>query len=443
MVEYLKGKVRGVLMNDAKNTAEQKTVPMPVPEKVSIPLFQYVGTSEHILVERGDEVTIGQKIADGSHPFAVPIYSSVCGKVTGFQSLVMPTGNRSDTIEITTNGEELMCTELTPPVITDHASLIKAVHDSGMVGLGGAGFPTHVKLNPKNLDQVDTLVINGAECEPFNTSDYRGMIEEIDLFFYSLDLLVKHLEIEQVVIAIEDNKPKAVDTILKAMEERTYAKIAVLPTLYPQGAEKMLIYQTLDRVVPEGKLPADIGVIMLNVVTVIEMGRYFRDGIPLVSKRVTIDGNAIKNPANVRAPIGTSVRELAEFCGGYKNEPRKILMGGPMMGITIYDESYPLLKNNNAILFFDKEQSFRYEETACINCGRCTRACPMYLMPMFLKRANERDDLEALKTYKMELCIECGCCSFACPSRQELVHSHRMAKAKLRKEREEQNAENE
>lgn len=423
--------LKGVSVPHRKNTEDSTTKAMPVPDKVYIVMSQHMGPPCDVLVKPGDEVKVGQVIGDSSAFLNAPVHSSVSGTVKAIDEIIMPNGSRSKAIVIESDKEQTLHESISPPVITDKASFLAAVKASGMVGLGGAGFPTHIKFDPKNIDEVDTLLINAAECEPYITSDYRTIIEDAEAVLDGIQHIMQYLGLTRCYIGIEDNKPKAIEKLRGMIKSIPGVGVVSLKSKYPQGAEKVLIYETTGRVVKEGKLPADVGVIVTNVTTCASLSNYFKDGVPLISKRITVDGGAVKEPQNVRALIGTPIKEVIEFCGGYKAEPKKLLMGGPMMGTAVYDEDYPVLKNNNAILAFDEAQVEYYAESACIRCGRCVRSCPMNLMPLRIEDCFVRNDLDGLKAYKVNLCMECGVCSYVCPAKRHLVQTHRLAKARL------------
>ena len=433
MASIFERALKGVLVPHRKNTKDFATEEMPVPDKVYVVMSQHMGPPCEVKVAVGDLVKVGQVLGDSEAFLSAPIHSSVSGKVSAIDEILMPNGNRSKAVVIETDKLQEMHESVAPPVITDKESFLAAVKASGMVGLGGAGFPVHVKFNPKNLDEVKVLVVNAAECEPYITSDYRTIMEDADDLLSGIRTIMKYLQMDICYIGVEDNKPQGIEKLNQMTEKEDNIQVVSLKSQYPQGAEKVLIHATTGRVVPEGKLPADVGVIVSNVTTVAALARYFRSGVPLIQKRVTVDGNAIKTPKNVQAYIGTPVQDVMEFCGGVKEEPRKLLMGGPMMGIAIYDPSYPVVKSNNAVLAFAADQVEEYNESACIRCGRCVRSCPMNLMPLRIEDCFERDDIDGLKAFKVNLCIECGCCAYSCPAKRHLVQTHRLAKARLRK----------
>lgn len=432
-------KVRGgVKVSHHKNTAETEVVRMPAPAKVVIPMQQHIGAPCEPVVKVGDTVAVGQLIGDTDKYISAPIHASVSGKVTAIGDIKMPNGTLAKAVTIESDGEMRLWEGIKPPVVETREDLIKAVRDSGLVGLGGAGFPTHVKLNFPADKNIDTLVVNAAECEPFITVDYRECMENSWDILAGVYLLKDLLGFKQVVIAVEDNKPDAFK-VLKSIadheiDKHDEVKLMVLESKYPQGAEKMMVQSATGRRVPPGKLPADVGCVVMNVASVAFIARYIKTGKPLVSRSLTIDGSAINEPKNVRVPVGTSISEIIDFCGGFKTDPCKILTGGPMMGLAIVGTDLPVLKQNNAILAFAHDDAVLKPETDCIRCGRCATACPMSLMPTNIVRAAKTKDVSMLKTAGVMVCMECGSCAFACPAGKPLVQHMRLAKAILREE---------
>ncbi len=417
----------GVHVAHNKFTAESESVRMPIPAQVVIPLRQHIGAPCTARVKVGDLVKVGQLIGDSEGFVSAPIHASVSGKVTKIGEMVMPQGLSCETVTIESDGQMEPYEGVTPPKIENRQDFLKAIRSSGLVGLGGAGFPTHVKLNPKDLDKIDYLIVNGAECEPYITSDYREMMENSRYVYNGILTAMKYLEVDKAIFGIEDNKPKAIELFTQMFQDHPGVQVMALPAYYPQGAEKVLIYKTTGRVVKEGQLPMDAGVVVMNVTSVSVMHHYIQTGMPLVEKRITVDGSAVKEPKNVIVPIGTRIGDVIEFCGGYKTPPRKLLMGGPMMGTALCDDNFPVIKNNNAILALDSEV-VQTQERACMRCGRCVRACPMNLMPLNIDKYYHARNVEDLKRYSPQLCMECGCCSYVCPSKRNLTQTIKLAK---------------
>lgn len=432
-------KVRGgVKVAHHKNTAELEVVRIPTPSKVVIPMQQHIGTPCEPVVKVGDEVAVGQLIGDSDKFVSAPIHASVSGTVTAIGDIKMPNGSVSKAVTIESDGEMRLWEGIKPPKVETREDLIKAVRDSGLVGLGGAGFPTHVKLNFPPDKNIDTLVVNAAECEPYITVDYRECMENSWDILSGVYALKELLGFKQVIIAAEDNKPEAFKVLGKIADHDAdiddSVKLMVLESKYPQGAEKMMVQSATGRRVPPGKLPADVGCVVMNVASVAFISRYLKTGKPLVSRSLTVDGSAIAAPKNVRVPVGTDIGEIIDFCGGFKGEPCKILTGGPMMGLAIVGTDLPVLKQNNAILAFTADDAVLKPETDCIRCGRCVAACPMSLMPTNIVKAAKIKDVDALKRAGVTVCMECGSCAFACPAGKPLVQHMRLAKAILREE---------
>lgn len=418
-------KLNGIKLKHRKNTENSTTVIFPVPSKVRIPMSMNMGAPCLPLVKAGDEVKVGQKIGDSDAPFSVPVHSGVSGKVTAITDYRNAMGAVCKMVEIESDGEQSISEEVKPPVVTDKESFIKAVRASGSCGLGGAGFPTHIKLNPKT--KIDTLIINGAECEPYITADYREMLEHPDDIIGGIKLVKSQLDIKNAKIAIEANKPDAIKNFTEMAENDDTIDIITLPSSYPQGAEKVIIYNSTGRIVNEGELPADQGVIVINISTIAFIYRYMQTGMPLVTRRLTIDGNAVGEPKNVNAVIGTSFRELLEFCRADIDSIKKLIAGGPMMGMSVPDIDMPVVKTSNALLAFN-----HYDErktSNCIRCGRCVRVCPLGLMPAEIDRAYKTKNIEELKQLKVMLCMNCGSCTYVCPANRKLAETNQLAKA--------------
>ena len=424
--------LRGIFVKHLKNTAEEKTVSMPVPSTVTIPMSMHIGAPCEPLVKMGDLVKVGQKIGESNAPFSAPIHASVSGKVKQVTEFRNALGMVSKAVVIEADGEQAISEDIKVPVINSREDFINAVKESGVVGLGGAGFPTHIKLNPKNLDQIDTLVINAAECEPYITSDYRECMESPEDIIEGINVVKKWLNIKNAYIGIESNKPASIKLLGELSEKHEGIDVVELKAQYPQGAEKVIIYSTTGRIVNDGQLPADAGVVVLNVTTVSFIAKYLKTGMPLVSKRLTVDGTGANKGMNVIVPLGTAIKDVFEFCGGLKADCKKILMGGPMMGIAVPDLEQPIVKNNNAIIALNEKDATPAEETNCIKCGKCVYACPLNLMPAALEKAYDARNAESLVANDVNLCMNCGCCSYVCPAKRNLAQKNQLAKIFVR-----------
>ena len=419
-----------------KNTAEMQAVRMSAPNSVLIPMSQHIGAPAAVTVKPGDKVYVGTLIGEAQGYVSSPVHSSVSGVVKKIESFLQSSGRKCEAVLIESDGEMTLDPSIAPPTVTNFDEFSAAVRASGLVGLGGAGFPTAVKLDAQKKGVVKKIIINAAECEPYITSDTRTMLDDADYIKKGVALLEKYLSADEIVFGIEKNKGECIEKLREMFAGDTKVRIDVLPDTYPQGAEKILIYNTTGIVVPEGALPADAGCIVMNVTSLAFMAKYMESGVPLVEKCVTVDGSAIKNPMNVIAPIGTSVQEIIDFAGGYSEEAAKVLYGGPMMGVAMYSTADPIFKNTNAIVAMNKKDAKPKMRRACIHCGRCVGACPMGLNPTLFARSMNVEDsaerLERLSAAKINLCIECGCCSFVCPSSRPLVETNRLAKADVR-----------
>lgn len=432
-----RGKGRGgVNVSHNKNTAEMPVERMPVPKTVVLPMQQHIGAPCVPTVKVGDTVSVGQVVGDTDKFVSAPIHATISGVVKAVGDVKLANGIITKGVTIESDGEMRLYEDLKPPVVNGREDFIKAVRASGLVGLGGAGFPSHVKLAFPEDKNVDTLIINAAECEPYITVDYRECVENSENVMNGALRLKKYLGFKEVIIAVEDNKPKAIEAFSRLIEEKgdDSVRIMALKSKYPQGAEKMMVLSATGRRVPPGKLPADVGCVVMNVASVAFIERYLETGKPLISRSITVDGSAISEPKNLRVPIGIRIQDIIDYCGGFKEEPRKIISGGPMMGIAICDTEAPICKQNNAILAFaDKKEQVKPERD-CIRCGRCVEVCPMSLMPTLIERFARVKDKEGLERSGVSVCMECGSCAYSCPSGRPLVQYMRLAKQVLREE---------
>ena len=424
-------KLRSIRIPHHKDTASSAPVRMPSPKIVTVPVSMHIGAPAVPSVKVGDIVKKGQLIASAGGYVSSPIHSPISGKVKKIDDFLLSNGSFAPAIVIESDGLDELYDGIKAPEVNTFEDFINSVKDSGVVGLGGAGFPTHVKLNVKDISAVENIIINAAECEAYITSDTRTLLDDTDEFFEGLELLKRFYGEKNYIIGIENNKKECIEKLAPLCEKHG-VKLVVLPSTYPTGGEKVLVYNITGRVIPEGKLPLDVGAVVINCTTLVCINRYVKTGMPLIEKTVTFAGSAIKNPCNVIVPIGTSVKDVVDFIGGYASDPGKIIYGGPMMGISMPNDDSPILKNTNAILAFNKKDSKTPETTECINCGRCVAHCPMKLMPAQLSIAYENRNAERLQELKVNICMECGCCSYVCPAGKPLVQTNKLAKAFLK-----------
>ncbi len=431
MFEYMAFYLHGVHVPHMKNTAGKSAVKISDVKTVTLPMSMHIGAPATPVVKVGDQVFIGTLIAEQNGAVSSPIYSSVSGKVIKIADLLLSNGKTAPAITIESDGEMTLDPNIAPPAVNSREDLITAIKESGIVGLGGAGFPTYIKFGGDKPLEIEELVINGAECEPFITSDSVTMVDSAEDIAFGIEMLTKYLDIKKVVIGIEDNKPEAIKSMKDVALKFSNVSVKVLPKVYPQGGEKVLVYHTTGKVIPMGGLPISVGCVVSNSSTIAAIGKYLKTGIPLVERLLTVDGDIVNNPQNVIAPIGTPLKDVFDFCGGLKSEPAKVLYGGPMMGISVPDIESPILKNTNAILAFSEKMAKLPEPSACIKCGACATHCPFGINPGAIAKAYKNDDIEGMKKAGVELCMECGCCSFICPANRPLVQTNKLAKARL------------
>lgn len=423
-------KLRGVRVPHRKSTAGSPARRMPVPALVTIPMAMHIGAPAKPIVKPGDSVSVGQMIGEAGGFVSAAVFSSVSGKVKKLDAYTDVFGRPVTTVVIESDGEQTPVEGLSPRTVTSAKELADAARDCGLVGLGGAGFPTAVKL-AADPARVDYILINGAECEPYITSDTLTMTEDAATLAEGAALLAD-LYGAEVIFGIEKNKPAAIKAVSEAITGNEKASVRPLPELYPQGGEKVLIYNCVGRVVPEGKLPLDVGTIVLNCTTLAQLVRFLHTGMPLVERCLTVDGSSVAEPGNVIVPIGTPMEEVFRFCGGFCEEPMKVLYGGPMMGTAVPDTTYPITKTTNAILALAERDAKLPEPTECIRCGKCADSCPIGLTPYAIAAAVRRKDADELLELSVMLCMECGCCSFICPARRPLVQQNKLGKAILK-----------
>ena len=423
--------LRGVRLPHRKHTVAEEAFSLPTPKAVVLPMAMHIGKAATPTVKVGDEVKVGTLIAEQDGFISSKVYSSISGKVTKIGDMLASGGNKLTTVVIESDGNMTPDESLSAPVINSREDFVEAVKASGVVGLGGAGFPTYVKFNVE-ADKIDYLIVNGAECEPYITSDSYTMINKSDDMAFAISYIKRFYGLKKVIIGIENNKKSAIESMRKLAASDDAIEVKILPSVYPQGGEKVLIYHTTGKVLPLGKLPADVGCIVCNCTTLAAIGNYIKTGMPLVKKCVTVDGGAVKEPKNVIAPIGTPISELFEFCCGFSEEPSKVLYGGPMMGISVPDTSAPVLKNTNAVLALTEKETKPPKSTSCIRCGSCVNTCPFGINPAEIARAYEKGDLESAERIGVNLCMECGCCSFVCPAVRPLVQINKLTKTALR-----------
>lgn len=423
----MKHSALGVAVPHHKATANSKTVRMPLPAKLVLSMQQHIGAPCVPTVEKGDAVFVGTCVGKAPGFVGADIYSGVSGIVDGIGNLHMPNGASVTAVVVASDGKQTVAPDICPPTVTDAPGLAAAARACGLVGLGGAGFPTAVKLSPGEK-HLDTLIINGAECEPYITVDNREFLECSDTVMSGIAAVKRFLNIKRVIIAIERNKPEALDLMFSLTQSDPDYAVIPLKSSYPQGAEKVLIEKTTRRAVPRGGLPADVGVLVMNVTTVSALGKYLNTGMPLMSKRLTVDGSAVKEPKNVEVLIGTPVADVLDFCGGVTDDMGKVLMGGPMMGTALMDVNFPVLKQNNAILVFKESESHLPEPQPCIRCARCIAACPMGLSPVEIAGVYNAKNTDMLGTLMVDLCISCGACTYACPAKRPVAQTMALAK---------------
>jgi len=428
----MKGFFGGVHPDDGKKYSKDKPIEVgPLPERVIIPLRMHLGAPVSAIVKKDDQVKKGQLIATSDAFVAANIHASISGTVTDVGEYPHPVSGTCPAIVIQGDGQDAWIDGIPKQrdwEKTDNKELMQLVKDAGIVGMGGATFPTHVKLGPPPDKKIDTLIINGSECEPFLTADYRAMLEYSDRIKNGTLITMKILGVQSAVIGIEDNKPEAVKSLQSAFSG-TQVQVLALPTKYPQGAEKMLIYAVTGRYVPSGGLPMDVGAVVQNIGTVISISDAVTQSMPMIQRVLTVSGSAVKEPKNLLMRVGTTYADALALCGGLKTEAAKIISGGPMMGFAQSSVDIPIIKGTSGILFLSKEDVNYRKEGACINCGGCIEVCPMGLNPSMLGILGEKQlYIEAKDDYDLLDCMECGSCVYQCPAKRNMVQYIRYSK---------------
>lgn len=425
----------GIHPNDKKAATNKKPIELlPPPAQVVIPMSLHIGAPCKPCVAVGDQVTVGQKIGEATAFVSAPIHASVSGKVVAVEPRIHFSGVKVMSVVIENDFNDTLCPDIKPvekPGDLTPEQLVEIVKEAGIVGLGGATFPTHIKIS-SGLGKVDTVIINAAECEPYITSDHRYMLERPEEIIGGAKILARIFGVDRVHIGVEANKQNAAELLrLKIEEEKAPAVVEVLHTRYPQGAEKQLCQSITGRQVPPGALPAAIGCAVFNTVTAAAIYQAVTRGMPVTRRVVTVSGSGVNDPKNLDCPIGTPICELLDACGGVKKTTFKVMMGGPMMGHVQYDMDAPIGKGTNAILAFCEDEERTVEYPACIRCGKCVSVCPMHLMPVFMYQYERAGMLQELESANVMDCIECGACTYICPGRLHLVQTFRAGKQKI------------
>jgi len=422
---------RGIHPKEQKQFTENvpiNTVLPPAGYELIFPLLMHMGTPCKPLVEKGQKVLLGEKIGDSDAPISAPVHASVSGVIKDIRPHLTVVGTIVESIIIENDGEFTEHESIKPRSGYEEYSreeILGMIREAGIVGLGGAGFPTHVKLSPPPDKNIDTVIVNGCECEPYLTTDYRIMVEESKRIVAGLKIILKVIKTARGVIAVEDNKPDAIEHLNAVCADIPNIEVAVVKTKYPQGCEKQLVNAITGREVPSGGLPIDVGCLVNNVDTVIAIHRSIIRGRPLMRKVVTITGGAIRNPGNYKARIGTKLSDLVEMSGGFKSNPEKIVVGGPMMGTAIFDTDVPIVKTTEGVIFLTEEEAHIPPERNCIRCGNCVECCPSGLIPTELNADILKEDGEAFIKHNGLDCIECGSCSYICPAKRRLSQAIR------------------
>ncbi len=403
------------------------------PETVVIPLQQHIGAPCQAIVEVGEKVKVGQKIGEAGGFVSAPVHSSVSGTVKKIEKRMIINGT-ANCVVIESDGLNEIHESVVPKgdiETLEPKEILDIINEAGIVGMGGAGFPTRVKLSPPPDKKIDVLIVNGAECEPYLTADHRLMLETPEDVVYGLRAVMKVLGLEKAYIAIENNKMDAVLSVKEAAKEYPGIQVVTVKTKYPQGGEKQLIYACSQREVPSGSLPMDAGAVVSNVATMSAISKAIRTGMPLIERICTVTGDGIVEPKNIMIKNGTRISEIVAQAGGYKGDPGKLILGGPMMGFAQFTDDLPSTKTTSGVLVFTEEQARLPEYNPCIRCGKCVDICPSFIQPFAISAYSLNGMFDMAEKYNAMDCIECGSCSFICPSKRPLLHSIRMAKREI------------
>ena len=428
----------GVHPYDGKDLAKDQPIRRIKPKEILVyPLSQHIGAPASPIVAVGDTVLRGQKIAEAGGFVSAPVFASVSGTVKAIEPRHVATGDLVNSIIIENDGE---MKETDFHGVEDVASLskeqiIEKVKEAGVVGMGGAGFPTHVKLSPKEPDKIEFIIANCAECEPYLTADYRRMLENPEELIGGMKIVLRLFDHAKGILGVEDNKPDCIQKLKELTKDEERIEVMPLKTKYPQGGERQLIYATTGRAINSKMLPADAGCIVDNVETLVAINRAVKEGKPVMDRIFTVTGDAVANPGNFEYCIGMSYAEILEEAGGFKEDPEKMISGGPMMGFAVFSLEIPTTKTSSSLLCFKKDDVSASEVTACINCGRCVSVCPEQIVPSRLAKMSQFHDSESFEKWNGMECIECGSCSYICPAKRPLAQSIKTMKKQILAER--------
>lgn len=418
--------IGGIHPKEGKALSKDKpTVPFVPKKELVYLLSQHIGAPAKAIVKKGDRVLVGQKIAEADGFVSAPVYASVSGTVKSLEKRLSVAGTMLDAIIVENDDlyEEVEYFPLENPEEVSKEEILKRIAEAGVVGMGGAGFPTHVKLSPKEPEKIEYVIVNGAECEPYLTSDYRRMLEEPEKLVEGLKYILRLFDNAKGCIAIENNKPDCISKLKALVKNEPKIEVKPLKTKYPQGAERQLIYATTKRMIHCDMLPMNAGCVVDNVDTVVAVYHAVKLGKPLMHRIVTVTGDAVGDARNFLVPVGSNYRDLIEAAGGLVKEAQKIVSGGPMMGFALFNLDVPVTKTSSALLCFSEDVVSKEEESSCINCGQCVKVCPGRVVPARLATYANRNDAESFEKIEGMECCECGCCSYVCPAKRQLTQS--------------------